>query len=57
MKRIMVQLPDDLYDHLREEAFRQRVSQAELVRRAVRDYFAHLKENNGKIRKSTEKHE
>lgn len=57
MKRMVIQLSEDLYDRLREEAFRQRVSQAELVRRAVRDYFAHLMENNGKARKSTEKHE
>ena len=39
MKRININLPEDLYELLRERAFRDRVSIAEIVRRALEAYL------------------
>jgi Arc/MetJ-type ribon-helix-helix transcriptional regulator len=36
--RLPISFTDDLYDWLREAAFRRRVSMAELVRQALREY-------------------
>jgi len=38
-RRIVIQIDDELHEKIREEAFHQRVSQAELVRRAIREYL------------------
>ncbi len=38
MTRVPISFPDDLYEWMRETAFRRRVSMAELVRGALREY-------------------
>lgn len=38
MTRVPIAFPDDLYEWMRETAFRRRVSMAELVREALREY-------------------
>jgi len=40
MRRINIQLDEESAERLREEAFRQRASQAEIVRRALRQWLA-----------------
>lgn len=38
MKRTIIQLPDETYEYLRQTAFEQRISMAELIRRMVDEY-------------------
>lgn len=38
MPRVPISFPDELYEWMRETAFRRRVPMAELVREALREY-------------------
>jgi len=39
MKRVNINLPEELFEQLRERAFKDRVSITEIVRRALKEYL------------------
>jgi len=41
MKRTQLYLPEEDYEELREKAFRERTSVANLIREAIKEYTAH----------------
>jgi len=47
-KKTMIYLEEDVHERLRRQAFEERISMAELIRRAVDEYLTNTKERRKK---------